>query len=477
MDQWAIAVNDSSYAFDNILPYYKRTPTFTPPNATERFPNATPMYSLEAFEPTGGPLEVSFSNYAMPFSTWVARGMEGIGISEAPDFNTGQLFGYKYCTTTVRPEDQTRSSSESAFLTDQIPNLTLYPKTLARRILFDDQENAVGVEIGRWRRLYASNEVIDCAGSFQSPQLLMVSGIGPRAHLEQFDIPVVSDLPGVGQGMLDHPFFGPSYRVGVETLTRLVANPLVLVAEYARWKTKARGVLTNNVADLLAFEKLPASLWDDFSEGTKQNLSMFPDRWPEVEYISTAGIVGNASNLVLNQPKDGYQYGTILGVLIAPTSEGTITLASGDMRDPTVINPNWLTTESDLQIAVAAFKRIRQAFASKEMSPVVIGEGYFPGPDIQTDDEILYYIRSNVMTIWHPARTCKMSTPDDPMAVVESRGRVVGVNRLRVADSSSLPFLPPGYPQSTCYMLGEKISDDILNNQKELTGQLSREDL
>ncbi|KAL4949246.1 hypothetical protein BDW69DRAFT_198245 [Aspergillus filifer] len=475
MDQWAMAVNDSSYAFDHILPYYKRTPTFTPPNAAERFPNATPMYSLEAFEPTGGPLEVTFPNYAMPFSTWVARGMEGIGISEAPDFNTGQLFGYQYCTTTIRSEDQTRSSSESSFLTAPIPNLTIYRKTLARRILFDDQRNAIGVEIGRGRRLFASNEVVVCAGAFQSPQLLMVSGIGPRAHLEEFDIPVISDLPGVGQGMLDHPFFAPSYRVGVETLTRLATNPPILLAEYARWKTKARGVLTNNVGDLLAFEKLPASLWDDFSEGTKQNLSMFPDDWPEVEYISGAGFIGNISNLLFDQPKNGYQYGSILGVLIASTSEGTITLASADMEDPPVINPNWLTTESDQQIAVAAFKRMRQAFASKEMSPIVIGEEYFPGPEIQTDDEILYYIRSNIMTLWHPARTCKMGLPDDPMAVVDSSGRVFGVSRLRVADSSSLPFLPPGHLQSTCYMLGEKIADDILNNQEASKRQLDRD--
>lgn len=284
MDKWAEAVNDSSYTFDNILPYYQRSANFTSPNTAERFPNATALYNASAFTADGGPLQASYSNYAMPWSTWVARAMGGIGMTEAVDFNSGQLDGYQYCTSTIRPRDQTRSTSESSFLASPAPKkLKVYKKTLAKRILFDDNKNAIGVQVSPSRTLMASKEVIISAGVFQSPQLLMVSGIGPRDHLQQHNITVLSELPGVGQNMQDHPFFGPSYRVGVETLTRPANNPLYLVEEYLRWVVLHEGVFSNPVADFLAFEKIPEELRSGFSEGTRENLSWFPKDWPEVE--------------------------------------------------------------------------------------------------------------------------------------------------------------------------------------------------
>ncbi|RDW79304.1 GMC family oxidoreductase [Aspergillus mulundensis] len=473
LDKWAEAVDDPSYAFDNVLPYYQRSAAFTPPNLARRLANATTLYNSSAFDPAGGPLQVSFTDFVQPFSTWVARGMEGIGLPQSSEYNNGELEGYHYCMSTIRPQDQSRSSSQAAFLPGLLPsNLRLYKNALAKRILFDEDKNAVGVEIdkvGISTTLRATREVVVSAGVFQSPQLLMVSGIGPREHLEQHNIPVISELPGVGQGMQDHPFFGPSYRVAVETLTRLANNPEYLVQEYLRWLKQHEGVLSSPIADFLAWEKIPDDLRTGFSEGTRHNLSLFGDGWPEVEYLSGAGYVGNVSDFYYDQPDDGYEYASILAVLTAPTSQGTVTLASDDTWDLPIIDPNWLETESDQQLAVAAFKRVRQAFASDDMNPVVIGEEYDPGPQVQTDKEILDWIRNNVMTLWHPSRTCRMGTPDDRMAVLDSRARVYGVNRLRVVDASSFPFLPPGHPQATCYMLAEKIADDILLTQQELT--------
>lgn len=127
-----------------------------------------------------------------------------------------------------------------------------------------------------------------------------------------------------------------------------------------------------------------------------------------------------------------------------------MTLASADASDDPIINPNWLTTDTDRQAMIAIFKRLRQAFQSDAMAPTVIGEEYYPGPVVQSDAEILKYIQDNVMTLWHPAGTCKMGTRDDAGAVVDSEARVFGVRGLRVVDASALPFLPPGHPQSTC---------------------------
>jgi choline dehydrogenase-like flavoprotein len=282
---WAETVNDSSYSFDQVWPYYQRSTRFTSPNVEKRLANATALYNASAFNPADGPLEVSYSNFAMPFSTWMEQGMQGIGMREAPDFNSGELFGYQYCTSTIRPQDQSRSTSESSFLQGPTPNLRVYTKTLAKQILFDDNKNAIGIEVSDSRHVRANKGVIVSAGVFQSPQLLMVSGIGPRSHLQEHNIPVLSDLPGVGQGMLDHPFFAPSYRVGVETLTRVATHPLHLASEYLRWATTSDGIFANPVADFLGWEKIPAELRAGFSEDTRQILSRFTEDWPEVEVL------------------------------------------------------------------------------------------------------------------------------------------------------------------------------------------------
>jgi choline dehydrogenase-like flavoprotein len=159
--------------------------------------------------------------------------------------------------------------------------------------------------------------------------------------------------------------------------------------------------------------------------------------------------MGNISNLLEDQPKDGYQYASILGVLVAPLSRGNVTLKSSDTSDLPIINPNWLGDTADQEVAIAMFKRIRAAFKSDAMAPVVIGKEYYPGQNVQSDGEILEFIKDNVMTLWHAGCTCKMGTYDDKMAVVDSQARVFGVEGLRVVDASAFPFLPPGHPQST----------------------------
>ncbi|KNG83366.1 versicolorin B synthase [Aspergillus nomiae NRRL 13137] len=451
MEQWAAAVNDSSYTFDQT-----------------RFANATTGFDAAAYESQGGPLEVSYANYAMPFSTWMSRGMEAIGINETQEFNLGSLMGAQYCASTISPQNELRSSSQSAFLASiKAPSLTTYSNTLAKQVLFDKNKKATGVRVkgplGNIFTLSAKKEVIISAGAFQSPQLLMVSGIGPKDILDQHNIEVLANRPGVGQNMWDHPFFAPSYRVTVDTFTKIATNLLNLVKDFLNSSIMKSGPLTNPVADYLAWEKIPDSLRTKFTSQTLKDLATFTSDWPEAEYISGAGYMGAVSNLLTDQPKDGYQYASMLGVLITPTSRGNVTLKSADTSDLPIINPNWLNTKSDQEVAVAMFKRIRQAFQSEAMAPAVIGEEYNPGNRVQTDEQILEYIKNNVMTLWHAACTCKMGTADDEMAVVDNQARVYGIEGVRVVDASAFPFLPPGHPQSTVYMLAEKISDIIIN--------------
>lgn len=290
MDKFAVEVNSDDYSFDNILPYYQKTVDFTAPNDTARLGNATAGYDASAFT-EGGPLPISYPNYAMPFSTWMERGMDAIGIQQIEDFNSGSLFGYQWCASTINPENEHRSTSETAFLSPKAPSsLTIYKNTLAKRILFDDRKTAYGVSVKdsqETKTILASKEVILSAGAFQSPQLLMVSGVGPADALARHRIPVISELAGVGQNMWDHPWIAPTYRVNVETLTAS-ANKLIKAGlSSINTTAPATGILSNPLADFLAWEKIPESLRSKFSSKTLEDLGQFPDDWPEAEVRST----------------------------------------------------------------------------------------------------------------------------------------------------------------------------------------------
>lgn len=288
MAKWATAVNDSSYTWDSVLPYFKRSVHFTPPNVLVRFPNATASYDPRAYDPQGGPLEVSFANYAMPFSTFMKLGMNAIGIDDIQDFNGGSLIGAQYPTVTVRPPDETRSSSQTAFLGKGKPStMDIYSYTLAQKILFDSDKRATGVLVTDKSsapfELRALREVVVSAGAFQSPQLLMVSGVGPAHTLQDYDIPVIADRPGVGQNMWDHPFFGPSYRVQVVTFTEYINDLWFLFRTLLKWFFLGLGMGTSPGADYLAWEKIPDDLRSSFSNKTLTDLAQFPPDWPEAE--------------------------------------------------------------------------------------------------------------------------------------------------------------------------------------------------
>jgi choline dehydrogenase-like flavoprotein len=125
-----------------------------------------------------------------------------------------------------------------------------------------------------------------------------------------------------------------------------------------------------------------------------------------------------------------------------------VTLKSANPEDLPTVSPNWLSARADQELAIAIVKRIREAFESSAMADVLVGDEYFPGKAVQSDEQILEYVKDNLMTIWHPACTCKMGTPQDPLAVVDSKARVFGVTGLRVVDASSFTILPPGHPQA-----------------------------
>ena len=224
----------------------------------------------------------------LDFCSWVQRAMSAIGIKDAGDLNGGSILGSQWFPVTVVPQSQKRASSENTYLTAyDLPNLILYINTMGKRIVFDDQKRALAVQVqtqGTHYTLRANKEIIVSAGAFQSPQLLMVSGVGPASTLREHNIPLIYDNPHVGQNLIDHTWFGPTYRVNVETITRWTNDAFYMLNQYVgAYQHQQNGPLTTNAGDFGAFEKLPEDLRSNFTAEALEELAAFPTDWPEVE--------------------------------------------------------------------------------------------------------------------------------------------------------------------------------------------------
>ncbi|KAL9629342.1 MAG: hypothetical protein Q9204_005326, partial [Flavoplaca sp. TL-2023a] len=434
-----------------------------------RFANGTPEYDLTVLGDGSGPLSVTFSHYVQAFGTWATRGLSAIGIPIIKNFQSGALLGQSYSMFTINATEMTRDSSETSFLRrgPAYPNYIVYQSTLAKQILFNGNNTATGVLVetqGLQYTLHATKEVILSAGVFGSPQLLLVSGIGPAATLREHQIPIIAPLAGVGQNMQDHIYFGQSYRVNAPTFSSL-SNPLFAARAALDFNTNASGILTNPTTDVLAWEKVPTHLRSNFSSTTLASLSRFPPDWPELEYLSLGAYLGYQENLATGDPNDGYNYASLAVSIVAPLSRGNLTITSRSTADPPLINPNWLTARADMDVAIAGFKRVREFWNTDPMREFRVGEDEaFPGLQVQSDAEIEEIVKRSMNTIYHAACTCKMGRVNDTMAVVDGLGRVRGTKGLRVVDASVFPSLPPGHPQASVYALAEKIACDITGN-------------
>ena len=427
------------------------------------------------FSPSGGPLQVSAGNYEIAYDSYAALALPEIGMMPLDGFNSGRLIGSAFALQTIDPRNGHRSSSEASFLQTSFQNGTppiIFKNTLAQRILFDNSKTATGVQVmtaGTYGTpsvnftLSAQKEVIVSAGAFQSPQLLMVSGIGPCTHLGSFNISCLADLPGVGQDMWDQPIFGTSHRVHVETASTPANNASFAAAAAQEFINNGTGFLTTG-NQYFGWEKLPYPYRAAFSNASLEALATFPADWPEIEWLPQDLYTGYSFDRPTD-PRDGTNYATLSIALVAPLSRGTVKLQSDRMDVPPLIDPAWLTDPTDVEVAIQAFKRTRQAWDVLVRLGVAEPEEAFPGANVTTDAEIIDFIAQSALTVYHAAVTCKMGQANDRMAVVDSRARIMGgVSNLRVVDISAFPLLPPGHPQATIYAFAEKIAEDILRD-------------
>lgn len=224
-------------------------------------------------------------------------------------------------------------------------------------------------------------------------------------------------------------------------------NPTFSAQQVELYLANRTGMLTQNGAGVIGWEKLPEDLRATLSNNTLEGLSQLPTDWPEIEFLFLDAYSGYMSDLLTGAPTDGKLYCSSSTGLIAPFSRGNVTINSTDTADNPVVQPNLLGDPRDQEMAVAAFKRAREAFNNPAIAPVVIGEEAFPGRNVSTDAQILDFVKNSGFTIYHASATNAMGLANDTMAVVDSKARVIGVDGLRVVDISAFPFLLPGHPQ------------------------------
>jgi len=428
-DHWRDQGADG-WGYADVLPYYQRQETWH-----DGGHGGDP-----AWRGTDGPLHVSRGRRDNPLTrAFVEAGREA-GYPVTPDYNGHQQEGFGPYDMTVWQGE--RFSAAKAYLRPALKreNCDLV-RAFARRVVIEEGR-AVGVEVergGRIEVIRAEAEVILAASSLNSPKLLMLSGIGPAAHLAEHGIEVVADRPGVGQNLQDH----------LELYIQAAASQPVSLFKYwnllgkayvgARWLFTKTGPGATNQFESAGFIRSQAGV-----------------DYPDIQYHFLPIAVRYDGQVAA----EGHGFQAHVGPMRSP-SRGEVTLRSSDPKDAPRILFNYMAHEKDWSDFRKCIRLTREIFAQDAFKPYYKHE-IQPGADVQSDDELNDFIRQHVESAYHPCGTARIGRRDDPMAVVDPETRVIGVEGLRLADSSIFPRITNGNLNAPSIMVGEKASDHIL---------------
>lgn len=410
-DRWAALGNDG-WDWATVKPWFER-----------------------ATQHGGGPLWVSELPRDTLSDAFIAAA-RGVGVPTTDDFNLGDNTGAGYFRMTTR--NGRRMSSARAFLDPARDRPNLSVMTGARVVgLVVESGRARAVRVahdGVIKTLAARHEIVLCAGAIQTPQLMQLSGLGPAALLQAFDIAVAADLPGVGANLQDHLQVRPSYRVrGAETLNDIANSRWRGAREFVRYLLTRGGALCNGVYRAGAFLEL----------GDEPG-------WPDVQIH-----FGLVSFDRPHQPPHPFPGVTLSACLLRPESRGSVRIASNDPMAAPQIHAGYLGAESDRRLAVAAVRRMREIAAAPPLARFIESE-HEPGADVRDDAALLDWVRRRAASIFHPVGTCAMGPAGDPRAVVDARLRVHGIAGLRIADASVMPRIVSGNTNAPAIMIGER---------------------
>ncbi|WP_266362999.1 GMC family oxidoreductase [Tellurirhabdus rosea] len=447
-DDWA-ALGNEGWGYQDVLPYFLRS------EHNEQIDQLDPRY-----HGTDGPMNVTFATrFRTPLAGAFVNGCKAIGIRETNDFNGIRQEGAGFFQFTIR--NGRRESTATAFLKPILnrPNLTVRTKVYTRRVLLENGR-ATGVEVITSRnvteKIYARREVILSAGSFNSPQILMLSGIGPAEMLRPFGIETLHELPGVGQNLQDHLFTGASALTSGLYGTNHYLRPLYQFQTLLQYFATRQGPATISPLEANAFIRTdetkdrpdlqlhfaPTHIGDDY-KGDLYDINTFPRT-------------------------DGF---TILPTLLKPQSRGYVRLRSANPIDVPVIQPNFLSAEADRNLLLKGMKIALEIMETDAFGPY--RERTITPPDRSSDEAILAHILRQVETVYHPVGTCKMG--NDEMAVVDAKLRVRGLEGLRVIDASIMPTIVSGNTNAAAIMIGEKGADLVMGVRQKAREVMSNE--
>lgn len=424
-DAWAAAGN-AGWSYAEVLPHFKRS------EHNER--------GADAFHGTGGPLNVTDLRSPNPFSLRFVEAAKEAGFAPNPDFNGAEQQGVGLYQVTHKNGE--RCSAAKAYLTPSLgrPNLQVRTGALVTRIVLEGTR-AVGVDLlegGQTVTLRARREVLLCAGAFQSPQLLMLSGIGPADELRRHGIAVRHELPGVGAHLHDHPDVVQVYDV--PGATDLFGLSLAAAARAWRsigeWRRQRSGMLTTNFAEAGGFIKSDAA-----------------EPIPDLQLHFVIGkLVDHGRKTVL-----GHGFSCHVCVL-RPRSRGSLRLASADPLAAPAIDPAFLQDPDDLRRMVLGFKQMRDILNRPSLARFS-GRELPASAGARSDAEIERFIREHADTIYHPVGSCRMGS--GPLDVVDARFRVHGLAGLRVVDASAMPSIVGGNTNAPVIMMAERAAEWI----------------
>ena len=418
-DRWGEEGNDG-WRFSDVLPYFKRAEN------QER--------GASDYHGAGGCLNVADLRCVNPLSRAFVDAAKEAGFPANDDFNGPQQEGVGLYQVTQKHGK--RHSVAAAYLKPALkrPNLTVRTGAQVTGLLFENRR-VTGISYvhnGRSEQARVNREVILSGGAINSPQLLMLSGVGPAGHLRALGISPIADLPGVGQNLQDHLSVPVAYKCS-RAITLANAEKLGNVLNFLAFK---KGPLTSNVAEAGGFVK------------TRAELPM-----PDLQFhFAPAFFINHGFT-----PIEGHGF-TFGPTLLRPQSRGRITLRSNDPFEAPAIQPDYLASESDLQTLVEGINISRSIAETKAFSEYCGDEAY-PGDETVSDESISAYVRDYAETLYHPVGTCKMG--GDPMAVVDSQLRVHTVEGLRVVDASIMPSIVGGNTNAPTIMIAEKAADMI----------------
>jgi choline dehydrogenase len=444
-DQWATLTGDDAWRWDQCLPYFRRHENHWRLDADQA---AQTPEDFKALHGHGGEWRVEKQRLRWDVLDAFAEAAQQAGIPATDDFNRGTNEGVGYFE--VNQKGGFRWNTAKAFLRPTCfgrSNFEMWTGAHVRRLITERGADGIlrctGAEVVTPQgveTVTATREVIVCAGSIGSAQILQLSGIGPGAHLQQHGIQVEHDLPGVGDNLQDHLQLRSVYKVqGVSTLNTLAATPWGKAKIGLEYLLRRTGPMSMAPSQLGAFTRTS----DAFT-------------WPNIEYH-----VQPLSLDAFGQPLHAFNAITASVCHLNPTSRGHVRITSPRHEDAPAITTNYLSTSEDRQVAADALRVTRRIVAQpafQRFQP----EEYRPGAQYQTDEDLVRLAGEIGTTIFHPVGTCKMGHVDDPTAVVDTRLRVRGVAGLRVVDASVMPTITSGNTNAPTLMLAERAAQWVL---------------